>query len=335
MGCRSFLQSWQDENGNEVTSGRMNLGVVTINLPRIAMESRGSMTRFWNLLDERMEVVKDALVYRLERVKEANPEMAPIMYQHGAFGKRLAPGDSVDEVFKDHRATISIGYIGLYETVTAFFGPDWETNPRAKKFSLDVMEALSTYAKRYKDEYGYHFSVYGTPSESLTDRFAKLDRQLFGEVADITDKGYYTNSFHVDVRKSPNPFEKIDFEADYPQYSAGGFIHYCEYPVLKQNPEALEAVWDYAYDKIGYLGTNTPIDKCYQCGFTGDFQPTANSFVCPECGNDDPATCDVVKRVCGYLSQPQLRPVAKGRQAEITARMKHMASPVALDDRTL
>lgn len=331
--CRSYLQAWWDEDGYPVNQGRMNLGVVTLNLPRIALEARGDFERFWNILDDRLEIVKDALLYRLERVKEAQVENAPIMYQHGAFGKRLNPGDEVDEVFKNNRATISLGYIGLYEVATAFYGPNWEDNPEAKQFTLDVLRTLAEYAKELKAEHGYHFSVYATPSESLTDRFCRLDRAKFGDIEDITDKGYYTNSFHYDVRKSPNPFEKLDFEADYPQYSGGGFIHYCEYPVLKQNPEALEAVWDYAYNKVGYLGTNTPIDRCYKCGFTGDFQATDDSFVCPQCGNDDPESCDVVKRVCGYLSQPQLRPVIKGRQQEIVARQKHMASPTALDQR--
>lgn len=324
MGCRSFLQGWKDDSGQDVTDGRMNLGVVTLNLPRIALEANGNQASFWELLNERLAIVADALVYRVNRVKEAQPENAPILYMHGAFGDRLEPTQAVDELFKNKRATVSLGYIGLYEVATCFFGPAWENNPLAKDFTLDILKTLKAKADALGDQYGYHFSVYSTPSESLTDRFCRMDQELFGEIEDITDKEYYTNSFHYDVRKNPTPFEKIDFEKDYPQYCSGGFIHYCEYPNMRQNPKALEAVWDYAYDRIGYLGTNTPIDHCYECGFDGDFDATARGFQCPQCGNRNPATCDVVKRTCGYLGNPQQRPMVHGRHKEISARKKHI-----------
>lgn len=324
MGCRSFLQGWKDENGQEVNVGRMNLGVVTLNLPRIAIESKGDQNKFWQLLSDRLEIMKDALLYRVERCKEAIPANAPILYMYGAFGKRLSRTDSVNELFKNRRATVSLGYIGLYEVASAFFGGEWETNPEAKAFTLDIVKELKANADAWGDEYGYHFSVYSTPSESLTDRFCRLDTEKFGIIENITDKEYYTNSFHYDVRKNPTPFEKLEFEKDYPKYCSGGFIHYCEYPMLQQNPKSLEAVWDFAYDKIGYLGTNTPIDHCYQCGFEGDFKPTERGFECPECGNHDPKTCDVVKRTCGYLGNPQARPMVHGRHKEISSRVKHM-----------
>lgn len=324
MGCRSFLQGWKDENGQEVNVGRMNLGVVTLNLPRIAIESKGDQNKFWQLLSDRLEIMKDALLYRVERCKEAIPANAPILYMYGAFGKRLSRTDSVNELFKNRRATVSLGYIGLYEVASAFFGGEWETNPEAKAFTLDIVKELKANADAWGDEYGYHFSVYSTPSESLTDRFCRLDTEKFGIIENITDKEYYTNSFHYDVRKNPTPFEKLEFEKDYPKYCSGGFIHYCEYPMLQQNPKALEAVWDFAYDKIGYLGTNTPIDHCYQCGFEGDFKPTERGFECPECGNHDPKTCDVVKRTCGYLGNPQARPMVHGRHKEISSRVKHI-----------
>ncbi len=324
MGCRSFLQGWKDEQGEEVNVGRMNLGVVTLNLPRIALEAQGSQEKFWQILNERLAIVKDALVYRVERVKEAKPANAPILYMYGAFGKRLATQDAVDELFKNKRATVSLGYIGLYEVVSAFYGGAWEDNQEAKNFTLDILKELKKNADNWGNEYGYHFSVYSTPSESLTDRFCRLDTEKFGIVENITDKEYYTNSFHYDVRKNPTPFEKLDFEKDYPKYCSGGFIHYCEYPMLQQNPKALEAVWDYAYDKVGYLGTNTPIDHCYACGFEGDFHPTERGFECPECGNHDPKTCDVVKRTCGYLGNPQARPMVHGRHKEISSRVKHL-----------
>ena len=325
MGCRSFLQGWKDENGQEVNSGRMNLGVVTVNLPRIALEAEGDKDKFWSLFSERMAIAKDALVYRVERTKEATPANAPILYQYGAFGKRLGKYDQVDQLFTHRRATVSLGYIGLYEVATAFYGGEWEDNPEAKEFTVDIVKEMKRLVGEWSDEYDYHFSVYSTPSESLTDRFCRLDTEKFGLVPDITDKEYYTNSFHYDVRKNPTPFEKLDFEKIYPEVGAsGGFIHYCEYPVLQQNPKALEAVWDYAYDRVGYLGTNTPIDRCYKCDFEGDFTPTERGFTCPNCGNSDPKTVDVVKRTCGYLGNPQARPMVNGRHKEISARVKHM-----------
>lgn len=324
MGCRSFLQGWHDKNGQEINVGRMNLGVVTLNLPRIALESEGNQDKFWSILEERLKIVKDALVYRVERCKQASPQNAPILYMYGAFGERLNRNDDVDSLFKNKRATVSLGYIGLYEVASAFYGGAWEDNPQAKAFTLDIVKTLKAHADQWGDEYGYHFSVYSTPSESLTDRFCRLDTEKFGIVENITDKEYYTNSFHYDVRKNPTPFEKLDFEKDYPKYCSGGFIHYCEYPVLQQNPKALEAVWDYSYDKVGYLGTNTPIDHCYVCGFEGDFTPTERGFECPNCHNRDPKTCDVVKRTCGYLGNPQARPMVNGRHKEISARVKHM-----------
>ncbi len=325
MGCRSFLQGWKDENGVEVNSGRMNLGVVTVNLPRIALESEGDMNKFWEIFNERMNIAEDALVYRVERTKEATPANAPILYQYGAFGHRLGKEESVDQLFKNRRATVSLGYIGLYEVATVFFGNSWEHNPEAKEFTLDIIRDMKRRVEEWSDQYGYHFSIYSTPSESLTDRFCRLDTEKFGSIPDITDKEYYTNSFHYDVRKNPTPFEKLDFEKVYPEAGAsGGFIHYCEYPVLQQNPKALEAVWDYAYDRVGYLGTNTPIDRCYKCDFEGDFEPTERGFACPNCGNSDSKTVDVVKRTCGYLGNPQARPMVNGRHKEIAARVKHM-----------
>ncbi|EUJ41063.1 anaerobic ribonucleoside triphosphate reductase [Listeria weihenstephanensis FSL R9-0317] len=327
MGCRSFLPAWQDENGNFVNAGRNNLGVVTLNVPRIAIQSGGDKERFWEIFTERMQTVKDALLFRLERVREAKPENAPILYKYGAFGKRLDDGQDVDQLFNKERSTISIGYIGLYEAATMFYGGEWETNPEAKAFTIEILKELKGYADDWKAEYGYWFSVYSTPSESLTDRFNRLDREKYGDIKDITDKEYYQNSFHYDVRKKVTPFEKLDFEMEYPEYCSGGFIHYCEYPKLTHNLKALEAVWDYSYDRVAYLGTNTPIDRCYECDFEGEFAPTAEGFKCPQCGNTDPETADVVKRTCGYLGNPMKRPMVHGRHEEITQRVKHLESP--------
>ncbi|MFL2061716.1 anaerobic ribonucleoside-triphosphate reductase [Marinilactibacillus psychrotolerans] len=324
MGCRSFLQGWKDEQGQEINSGRMNLGVVTLNLPRIALEADGNQEKLWELLEERLDTLHDALIFKAERVMDATPENAPILYMHGAFGKRLTKEQKVSELFLDRRATASLGYIGLYEVATVFYGGNWEENKEAKTLTLDIIRKLKKTADSWSAETNLHVSVYSTPSESLTDRFCKLDKEKFGSIKDITDKGYYTNSFHYDVRKNPTPFEKIEFEKAYAPYTSGGFIHYCEYPKLQTNLKALEAVWDFAYDKVGYLGTNTPIDHCYKCGFEGDFKPTEHGFKCPECGNTDPETCDVVKRTCGYLGNPQKRPMVDGRHKEISSRLKHM-----------
>ena len=324
MGCRSFLPAWRNEEGELVESGRMNLGVVTLNLPRIAIESKGNKEDFWEIFKERLQICKDALDYRVKRCCEATPQNAPILYMHGAFGKRLQPEDKVKQLFDNKRSTLSLGYIGLYEVATIFYGGDWEKNKEAKEFTLDIMRYMKECVDKWTTEGDFYYSIYSTPSESLTDRFCRMDTKKFGIIENITDKEYYTNSFHYDVRKSPTPFEKLDFEKDYPYYASGGFIHYCEYPVLKQNPKALEAVWDYAYDKVGYLGTNTPIDKCYKCNYEGEFEPTKRGFKCPSCGNKDPKSCDVVKRTCGYLGNPQARPMIKGRHKEIVARVKHL-----------
>lgn len=325
MGCRSFLQGWKDpETGKEVNSGRMNLGVVTVNLPRIALEAHGDKQLFWKIFQEKMRICKIALDYRIKRTKQAKPENAPLLYMYGAFGKRLKKTDSVDEVFKNSRATVSLGYIGLYEVCTTFYGPKWEHNKEAHDFAVSIVKEMHDLCAKWEAEEGYHFSLYSTPAESLTDTFCQDDIKKFGRIEDVTDKEYYTNSFHYDVRKHPTPFEKLEFEEDFPYYAAGGFIHYCEYPNLRQNPKALEAVWDWAYDHVGYLGTNTSIDQCFKCGFKGEFEATARGFKCPQCGNHDPATCDVVKRTCGYLGNPQQRPMVHGRHEEIIHRVKHM-----------
>lgn len=325
MGCRSFLPNWiNPKTGLEEVAGRMNLGVQTLNLPRIGIESKGNISDFWNIFDERMSILKEDVVFRINRIKDAKPENAPILYQQGGFKHKLKAEDSVWDVFKDQRATISIGYIGIYEATSSIYGLDWEQNAEAKEFSLEILKRMKDYADAWKTETDVWVSVYGTPSESLTDRFCRLDREKFGNIKGITDKEYYTNSFHYDVHKKPTPFEKLAFEQDYAQYTSGGFIHYVEYPNIRQNPKALEAVWDYSYDKIGYLGANIPIDKCFKCGFNGEFLATERGYVCPDCKNNDPETCDVVKRLCGYLGQPQKRPPAKGRQKEIKARNKHM-----------
>lgn len=319
----------------------MNLGVVSVNLPRIALESNGDKDRFWKLLDERLEIAHHALQFRIRRCKEAKPENAPALFEYGAFG-RLKPGDDVDALFRNGRATVSLGYIGIAEVVARFYGKGWirdhSWDEDGRRFGLSIVRHMHDKCVEWERAEGYHYSLYSTPAESLTDRFNKMDRRLFGRVEGVTDHDFYTNSFHYPVWLRPTPMEKLDYEKDFPYYASGGFIHYAEFPMLQQNPKALEAVWDYAHDLgIGYLGTNTPIDHCYVCGFEGDFEPTEEGFKCPECGNTDPLKSDVTKRVCGYLGSPVARPMIHGRHEEIAHRVKHMSGEtgkVTLDDGT-
>ncbi|MEK0307092.1 anaerobic ribonucleoside-triphosphate reductase [Bifidobacterium favimelis] len=329
MGCRSFLQAWTNpETGEDEEDGRMNLGVVTVNIPRIALESRGDKDRFWKIFDQRMEVAHHALQFRIMRCKQATPINAPTLYEYGAFG-RLKPTDSVDTLFRNSRSTISLGYIGLYEATSVFYGKDWmqdhSWDPEGKEFALSIVRRMNQLCKQWEKAEGYHYSVYSTPAESLTDRFCRMDKEKFGVVEGVTDHDFYTNSFHYPVWLRPTPMEKLSYERDFPYLASGGFINYCEFPSMQQNPKALEAVWDYAYDiGIGYLGTNTPIDHCFVCGYEGDFEPTEEGFKCPECGNDDPDKCNVTKRTCGYLGNPVQRPMVHGRHEEIAHRVKHM-----------
>lgn len=330
MGCRSFLQAWTDpETGEDVEDGRMNLGVVTVNVPRIAIESHGDKDRFWKLFNERMEIAHQALQFRIMRCKQATPVNAPTLFRFGAFG-RLGANDNVDQLFKNERATVSLGYIGLYEATAVFYGKNWMRDhgwdPEGKDFALSIVKRMNELCKQWSTAEGYHYSVYSTPAESLTDRFNRMDREKYGEIEGVTDHDFYTNSFHYPVWLQPTPMEKLTFEKDFPYHASGGFINYCEYPCLQDNPKALEAVWDYAYNiGIGYLGTNTPIDHCFVCGFQGDFEPTDEGFKCPECGNSDPDKCNVTKRTCGYLGNPVQRPMVHGRHEEISHRVKHMS----------
>lgn len=317
MGCRSFLGAYNDE-----LNGRMNLGVTTINLPRVALQSGGNAKRFWKILDERLEIIKEAMSYRIARIKEATPLNAPILYMDGAFG-RLGRHSDVWDLMKNGRASISLGYIGLYEVGTVFFGPQWEENREAKEFTVNILKHMTEKANEWSETLDVKASVYGTPSESLTDRFCRLDREKFGSIEAITDKEYYTNSFHYDTRKKITPFEKIDFEKEYLEYTPGGFINYVELANASHNLKALEDVWDYSYDKVAYFAVNTPIDKCFLCGFRGEFTPTDEGFECPNCKNTNPETADVVKRTCGYLGNPLARPMVKGRHKEIQSRVKH------------
>lgn len=322
MGCRSFLNPYE-ENGEEIHSGRNNLGVVSINLPRIAIESKGDENVFFRLLDERLSLSKRALMTRIARLETTQAKVAPILYMEGACGVRLKADDYIADIFKNGRASISLGYIGIHETLYALYGEHIYDNDTLRQKGINIVRHLSRATQAWKIETGYAFSLYATPSENLCDRFCRLDRQQFGEIKNVTDKGYYTNSFHLDVAKKANPFDKIDFEMPYPVLSNGGFICYGEFPNMQHNLKALETVWDYSYDRVPYYGTNTPIDECYACGFTGEFDCTSKGFTCPKCGNRDSEKVSVTRRVCGYLGSPDARPFNAGKQAEVQQRVKH------------
>lgn len=326
MGCRSFLSVWKDGDGNEVLDGRNNLGVVSLNLPRIAIESGGDWEKFYTILDERLDLAKRALDTRIERLRGVKAAVAPILYTEGAFGVRLQPDDDIINIFKHGRSSISLGYIGLHEVGLTMQGiaptDDWASSDAC----VGLVAYLRKTVDKWKDESeeGWGYSLYATPSESLCDRFCRLDKEQFGSIAGVTDKDYYTNSFHQDVYKHSNPFDKIDFEAPYHYISSAGHISYFEAPNIRHNLEALETIWDYGMSKLDYLGTNTPSDKCLKCHFEGEFKIDEEGFSCPSCGNRDSKTMSVIRRVCGYLGQPNARGFNKGKNREVSRRVKHM-----------
>lgn len=325
MGCRSFLSYYENpETGETVEYGRFNVGVVTLNLPRIAMQTENT-SDFMCLLEARAGIVREALDWRFDRVREATASQSPIHYVTGAAGVAMSPSDKVGDLVEGGYATASMGYIGVYEAVARFYGGDWYGNREAVEFSVNIVRRLDELARSWKAESGRGYGVYGTPSESLCDRFARLDSRLFGDVENITSKGYYQNSFHVDVRKNMSPFEKWRVEAQYLPYTTGGAIDYVETETLLKNPDALESIVDAAVAAgVRYFGVNQPVSQCFECDYSGEFAADVRGFYCPDCGERDEEKISVVRRVCGYLGSFADRPVVEGKRKEIVARVKHL-----------
>ena len=332
MGCRSFLSYYENtETGEPVEYGRFNVGVVTLNLPRIAMQTENT-EEFIRLLDARAGIVREALDWRFDQVREATASQSPIHYVTGAAGVAMSPSEKVGDLVEGGYATASMGYIGVYEAVARFYGGDWYGNREAVEFSVNIVRRLDELARSWKAESGRGYGVYGTPSESLCDRFARLDTRLFGEVENITSKGYYQNSFHVDVRKNMSPFEKWRVEAQYLPYTTGGAIDYVETETLLKNPDALESIVDAAVAAgVRYFGVNQPVSQCFECDYSGEFAADVRGFYCPECGERDEEKISVVRRVCGYVGSFADRPVVEGKRKEIVARVKHLRAGDAPD----
>lgn len=330
--CRSFLSYYENpETGEPVEYGRFNVGVVTLNLPRIAMQTENT-EEFMRLLDARAGIVREALDWRFDQVRGATASQSPIHYVTGAAGVTMSPSDKVGDLVEGGYATASMGYIGVYEAVARFYGGDWYGNREAVEFSVNIVRRLDELARSWKAENGRGYGVYGTPSESLCDRFARLDSRLFGDVENITAKGYYQNSFHVDVRKNMSPFEKWRVEAQYLPYTTGGAIDYVETETLLKNPDALESIVDAAVAAgIRYFGVNQPVSQCFECDYSGEFAADVRGFYCPDCGERDEEKISVVRRVCGYLGSFADRPVVEGKRKEIVARVKHLRAGDAPD----
>ena len=325
MGCRSFLNPYE-EDGKAVHAGRNNLGVVSLNLPRIAIEAKNDQQKFWDILEKRLAICKKALMCRIKALDGVKASVAPILYMEGAMGVKLNADDLIAPLFKNGRASVSLGYIGLHEVANAMGGAMQHTLDSEWKqdFLEDVMKVLKDNVEQWTEDTGYAFSLYSTPSESLCDRFCGLDKAKFGTILGVTDRGYYTNSFHLDVEVNTNPYEKVLFESRFLPYASGGHISYGEYPNMKHNLEALEDVWDFSYDHVPYYGTNTPVDVCYSCGFEGEFHAHSKGYECPKCKNSDSKKMNVIRRVCGYLGEPGSRAFNTGKQNEVIRRAKHL-----------
>ena len=320
MGCRSFLSPWKDETGNYKFEGRFNQGVVSLNLPQIGILARGDEEKFWQLLDQRLQLCFEALMCRHNALKNVRSDSSPIHWQYGAIA-RLPKGAPIEPLLYSGYSSISLGYIGLYEVTKLVKGCS-QTTPEGQAFSLKVMERLRSACDTWKKETNIGFALYGTPAESLCYRFARIDKERFGTIPDVTDKGYYTNSYHVDVREHIDAFSKFTFESQFQKISTGGCISYVEIPNMRHNLEALKEVVRFIYDNIQYAEFNTKSDYCQCCGYDGEI--TINDdlqWECPVCHNTDQAKMNVTRRTCGYLGENYWN---VGKTKEIKSRVLHL-----------
>ena len=323
MGCRSFLTPYVDENGQPKYYGRFNQGVVTVNLPDIALSSGGNIEKFWRIFDDRMELCHRALLCRHERLKGTLSDAAPILWQYGACA-RLKKGEPIDKLLYGGYSTISLGYAGLYECVKYMTGKS-HTDPSATPFALEIMNALNAACKKWKAQHNVDFSLYGTPLESTTYKFAKCLQKRFGVIEGITDKGYITNSYHVHVTEPIDAFKKLEFEAQFQHLSPGGAISYVEVPDMQNNLDAVLEVMKFIYDHIIYAELNTKSDYCQVCGWDGEIEIVEEDgkliWKCPQCGNTDQDKMNVARRTCGYIGTQFWN---QGRTQEIKDRVLHL-----------
>lgn len=320
MGCRSFLAPWKDKNGKYKFEGRFNQGVVSINLPQIGLIAKGDEGKFWSLLDERLNLCFEALMVRHNALKKVTSDVSPLHWQYGAIA-RLPKHTSIEPLLYGGYSSISLGYIGLYEVTKAMKGVS-HTAPEGKEFAMRVMKRLRKACDDWKAQTNIGFALYATPAESLCYRFARIDRAKFGDVEDITDKGYYTNSYHVDVREHIDAFSKLKFENEFQPISSGGCISYVEVPNMQHNLEALRTLVKFIYDNIQYAEFNSKSDYCHVCGFDGEIQINEmGEWECPVCHNKDRDKMNVVRRTCGYLGEKFWN---AGKTQEIKSRVTHV-----------
>lgn len=323
MGCRSCLSPWKKENGEYQFYGRFNQGVVTLNLPDVALSSGGNLEKFWKLFDERLALCYRALMCRHNRLKGTLSDAAPILWQYGACA-RLKPGEPIDKLLVGGYSTISLGYAGLYECVKYMTGKS-HTDPSATPFALQIMEHMNKACNQWKADTGIAFGIYGTPLESTTYKFAKCLQRRFGVMEGITDKGYITNSYHVHVTEEINAFDKLKFEAQFQHLSTGGAISYVEVPDMQNNLEAVLQVMKFIYENIMYAELNTKSDYCQVCGWDGEIQIAEDGgkliWRCPKCGNTDQDKMNVARRTCGYIGTQFWN---QGRTQEIRDRVMHL-----------
>lgn len=320
MGCRSHLSPWKDENGNYKWYGRFNQGVISLNLVQVALTANKDMNKFWEILDERLELCREALMVRHDLLKGVISDVSPIHWQHGGIA-RLKKGEKIDSLLENGYSTLSLGYVGVYEMTQAMLDVS-HTTKEGEQFALEVMNHLNNTCQKWKDESGLGFGLYGTPGESLTSRFCRIDKQKFGEIKDVTDRMYYTNSYHVHVSEEIDAFEKLKFESQFHDISLGGCISYIEVPDMSKNLPAVEQIINYIYHNIQYAEINTKPDICYTCGYTGEIKLDNDlEWHCPNCGNRDKNEMQVMRRTCGYIGANMW---GKGRTQEIGQRVLHL-----------